>query len=117
MAAFPTPLRRSSINALALATPVAGANCFSGVQGQAAVAVRLLRPGTASRCIRAADSPHDGYDGARHPTLNAEQRRLRAANGRWKMPSRTKSRLVTVEEAKMRSTLIILAVFVLGSPA
>jgi hypothetical protein len=33
MAAFPTPLRQSSINALALATPVAGANCFSGVSG------------------------------------------------------------------------------------
>jgi hypothetical protein len=32
MAAFPTPLRQPSINALALATPVAGANCFSGAQ-------------------------------------------------------------------------------------
>ena len=29
MAAFPTPLRRLSINALALAASVAGANCFS----------------------------------------------------------------------------------------
>jgi hypothetical protein len=60
---------------------------------------RSLRPGNDISLHSRPDSPPPKSTTATmalgHPTLNAEQRRLRAANGRWKMLSRRKSRLVT----------------------